>query len=75
MMAVNEAERNPISLTPRQKECLRMTAQGLTARAIALALGISVRMVRWHLQQARERLSASSLAQAVYKADRLNLLD
>ena len=75
IMAVNEAEQNPIDLTQRQKECLRMTAQGMTARAIGHALGISVRMVRWHLQQARERLQANSLAQAVHQADRLNLLD
>jgi len=52
-----------------------MTADGMTARAIARQLGISVRMVRWHMQQARERLQASSTAQAVYKADRLGWLD
>jgi len=52
-----------------------MTAEGMTARAIAHTLGISVRMVRWHLRQAREHLGASSLAQAVHQADRLGWLD
>lgn len=52
-----------------------MTADGLTAQAIALDLGISVRMVRWHLQQARRQLNAASSAQAVNNAIKANLLD
>ncbi|NPV40514.1 MAG: helix-turn-helix transcriptional regulator [Anaerolineae bacterium] len=74
-MAIKETEHSPNTLTPRQKACLRMTAEGMTARAIAHTLGISVRMVRWHLRQAREHLGASSLAQAVHQADRLGWLD
>ncbi len=74
-MAIKDTEHTFLFLTPRQKECLKMTADGMTARAIARQLGISVRMVRWHMQQARERLQACSTAQAVYKADRLGWLD
>lgn len=74
-MATNEAKYTLTYLTPRQKECLKLTAEGMTARAIAQVLGISVRMVRWHLQQARAHLGATSIAQAVYKADRMDLLD
>lgn len=62
-------------LTLRQKECLKLTADGLTAQAIAQKLGISVRMVRWHLQQARGRLGAASSAQAVHLASKWGLLD
>ena len=52
-----------------------MTAEGLTARAIAAELGISIRMVRWHLQQVREKLDAVSSAQAVHHAYKSGLLD
>ena len=62
-------------LTKRQMECLRMTANGMTAQAIGHELEISVRMVRWHLQRAREQLGAASSAQAVHKALRAGLLD
>jgi len=61
-------------LTKRQKECLRLMAGGKTAQAIALELGISVRMVRWHLQRAREYLGAASSAQAVHLAFKAGLL-
>jgi DNA-binding CsgD family transcriptional regulator len=68
-------QNNKPCLTRRQKECLRMTADGMTAQAIASTIGISVRMVRWHLKEARERLDAASSAQAVHLADKAGLLD
>jgi DNA-binding CsgD family transcriptional regulator len=64
-----------IRLTRRQKQCLRLLAEGKTARASAHELGISVRMVRMHLQSARLRLKAASGAQAVYIASKDGLLD
>ena len=66
---------NIIRLTRRQKQCLRLLAEGMTARACARDLGISVRMVRMHLQGARLRLGAVSSVQAVYIALKNGLLD
>jgi len=63
-----------ILLTPRQNECLQLTARGFTARAIALHLGISERMVRAHLEGARQRLMASSTTQAVYLATKRGII-
>jgi DNA-binding CsgD family transcriptional regulator len=74
-MANNANDRSTPLLTARQKACLQLTAQGLTAQAAAHHLDISVRMVRWHLQQARQRLGASSSAQAVLLASKLGLLE
>lgn len=62
-------------LTPRQKDCLQYTADGHTARSIALRLGISERMVRFHLGRARVRLNAESTTQAVHLATKLELID
>ncbi len=74
-MANKDTQNKQPCLTHRQKECLRMTADGMTAQAIAAKIGISVRMVRWHLKEARERLDAVSSAQAVHLAHKAGLLD
>ena len=62
-------------LTFRQKQCLFLLAEGKTAAAIALELGISVRMVREHLRNIKYRLGAISLPQAVVIAVKMGLLN
>ena len=62
-------------LTFRQKQCLFLLAEGRTAAAIALELGISVRMVRGHLRNAKKHLGANSLPQAVGMAVKMGLLN
>jgi LuxR family transcriptional regulator len=62
-------------LTKRQNQCLRLAATGLTARGIALRLGITERMVHTHLHGARVRLEAHSTAEAVYNALKQDILD
>ena len=74
-MASKDTQNTQPYLTRRQKECLCMTADGMTAQAIALKIGISMRMVRWHLKGAREKLDAVSTVQAVHLADKAGLLD
>jgi DNA-binding CsgD family transcriptional regulator len=64
-----------LMLTRRQGECLRYIADGCTARHIAYRLGISERMVRFHLEGARKRLGAGSTTQAVYLATKAGLID
>ncbi len=63
-----------IRLTWRQKQCLQLTAEGWTADAISIELGISTRMVRWHLRGVRQRLGAASSSQAVHLAVKKGLL-
>jgi DNA-binding CsgD family transcriptional regulator len=63
-----------IRLSRRQKQCLLLTVEGWTADAIAVELGISTRMVRWHLRAVRERLGAVSTSQAVHLAVKRGLL-
>lgn len=62
-------------LTKRQIQCLRLAANGLTARNIAQELGVTERMVRTHLREARTRLEAHSTAEAVYHALKQELLE
>jgi LuxR family transcriptional regulator len=61
-------------LTQRQKECLHLIAEGNTARSIAARLGISIRMVRFHLSAARIKLNAASTSQAIHIAAKQDLL-
>jgi len=63
------------TLTHRQRECLQYIADGHTGRSIAHRLGISERMVRFHLEGARLRLNAGSTTQAVHLATKLGLID
>ena len=64
-----------ITLTQRQRECLQYIADGHTGRNIAHRLGISERMVRFHLEGARLRLNAGSTTQAVYLATKSGIID
>ena len=71
----SELPKTTIFLTQRQRQCLRYIADGYTARNIGYRLGISERMVRFHLEAARNRLNAGSTTQAVYLATKAGLID
>ena len=62
-----------VYLTFRQKQCLRLLAEGKTATGIAFELGISPRMAREHLRNAKLRLGVISLPQATIFAEKMGL--
>jgi len=61
-------------LTPREVECLEACAAGKTYWETGKILGISERTVIFHMQSVREKLTASTNAQAVAKAVRAGLV-
>lgn len=61
-------------LTQRSRECLAWTARGKTMDDIAGILGVSSRVVKFHLDNARRSLEAETLAHAVGIALRRGLL-
>jgi DNA-binding CsgD family transcriptional regulator len=63
------------SLSPRQKDCLQLIADGHTILSISIKLNISERMVHFHLRRVRDKLNAVSTPQAVHIAVREGLLD
>jgi two-component system, NarL family, nitrate/nitrite response regulator NarL len=69
-----EVVERPI-LTPREKEVLVLTADGLTAPEIAKRLQLGVATVRSHLQNLYEKLGVSDRAAAVAAAMRAGLLE
>ena len=66
-------ERNPLDLTPRQREVLELLAQGKTLHDAGEALGISARTVKFHKQRIMERCDLHSDAELVLLAVRLGL--
>lgn len=63
-----------LSLSAREVEVLRAARAGTGDEAIALALGISVRTVRFHFENARKKLSVRTRSEALVKAVSLHML-
>jgi two-component system response regulator DevR len=63
------------SLTPREKEVLRMMAGGISSRDIATRLGISYTTVRTHIRSLGAKLGVHSKLEAIVKARELALIE
>ena len=63
------------SLTPRQRETLRLIAEGLTTKQIARDLNISVKTVETHRAQLMERLDIHDVAGLTRYAIVVGLID
>ncbi|MGH7904440.1 MAG: response regulator [Candidatus Dormibacteraceae bacterium] len=74
--AQEEAERERLvrHLTPREREILKLMAQGMDNWAISDHLVISFTTVRGHVQNILEKLSAHSKLEAVARANQAGLL-
>ncbi|HVH64231.1 MAG TPA: response regulator transcription factor [Candidatus Dormibacteraeota bacterium] len=62
-------------LTVREKEVLRLMAQGSPSRAIAAELGISYTTVRTHIRSLGSKLAVHSKLEAIVKARELGLIN
>jgi two-component system, NarL family, response regulator DevR len=62
-------------LTPREKEVLRLMAEGLPSRSIASELGISYTTVRTHIRSLGQKLAVHSKLEAIVKARELGLIN
>jgi DNA-binding NarL/FixJ family response regulator len=63
------------SLTAREKEVLRLVAEGISSRAIADRLGISYTTVRTHIRSLGSKLGVHSKLEAIVKARELALIE
>lgn len=61
-------------LTQRERQCLAWAARGKTVADTAILVGIAPRTVAFHLDNARRKLGATSIAQCVAEALRRRLL-
>lgn len=62
-------------ITPRQREILRLIAQGHSTKSIARTLGISTKTVETHRTQLMDRLGIHDIANLVRLAIRVGLVD
>lgn len=62
-------------LTPREKEVLRLMAEGIASREIASKLGISYTTVRTHIRSLGSKLGVHSKLEAIVKARELALVE
>jgi DNA-binding NarL/FixJ family response regulator len=65
----------PMLLTPREAEILTRVGQGMSNKAVARALGISVHTVKFHLEALFAKLEATSRAEAVAKGLRGGVIE
>jgi len=70
----NGGESHSLNLTPRQRDVLRLIAQGLTMKAVAFELGISTRTAESHKYEMMESLGVQSTAELVQYAIKLGLI-
>jgi DNA-binding NarL/FixJ family response regulator len=63
------------ALTPREAEVLTLVGQGMSNKAVARALGISVHTVKFHLEALFAKLDATSRAEAVVKGLRDGVIE
>ncbi len=70
-----EVEAQLERLTPREKEVLRMMAEGTSSREIASRLGISYTTVRTHIRSLGSKLGVHSKLEAIVKARELALIE
>jgi two-component system, NarL family, nitrate/nitrite response regulator NarL len=69
------ADRDRPLMTGRERETLKLTAEGLSAPAIGRTLHLSTATVKTHLQHIYEKLGVSDRAAAVAEAMRRGLLE
>jgi two-component system, NarL family, nitrate/nitrite response regulator NarL len=62
-------------LTPREREILSLIGEGLSNKAMARRLGISVHTVKFHLEALFTKLDATSRAEAVTKGLRGGVIE
>jgi DNA-binding NarL/FixJ family response regulator len=62
-------------LTPREREILGLIGQGLSNKAMARRLGISVHTIKFHMEALFTKLDATSRAEAVTKGLRGGVIE
>ncbi len=74
VLARQAREPRRTALTEREREVLRLVADGLSNKQVARRLGISERTVKYHINSVMTKLGADNRAQAVAVAVRRRLL-
>jgi DNA-binding NarL/FixJ family response regulator len=63
------------TLSIREIQVIRFTANGLTAKETAKALGLEYRTIEIYVSNIRKKLAAKNIAHAIYIATQHNILN
>ena len=63
-----------VTLTPREQQVIRLSAEGLTSAEIASELGMSARTANQHIDNVADKLGTRNRAHTVAEVIRNNLL-
>jgi RNA polymerase sigma factor (sigma-70 family) len=74
-MALMELGERAETLTPREREVMRLVVAGLLNKQIAAELGISEKTVNVHRSQVMQKMQADSLADLVRMVEKLSLTE
>ncbi|GAB3431448.1 LuxR family transcriptional regulator [Giesbergeria sinuosa] len=61
-------------LSPREIQCLNLSAQGFADAEIAWRLDVNTRTIRFHLKNVRQKLGANTRLQMISRAIELNII-
>jgi DNA-binding NarL/FixJ family response regulator len=75
IVANNDRADSPTDLSPRERDVLRLLAEGMSSKEIAGLLGLSVRTVENHRGNISRRTGLRSVAQLTLHAVRLGLIE
>ena len=64
-LVLSSARNRALPVTQRERECLAWAARGKSMEATALIMGVTPRVVKFHLDNARANLGAQTLPQVV----------
>jgi DNA-binding NarL/FixJ family response regulator len=70
-----EADKQPLNLTPRQREVLKLVIAGCTMKEAAAQLGISTRTAESHKYEMMEALGVANTAELIRYAIKLGLTE
>ncbi|HEV7717501.1 MAG TPA: LuxR C-terminal-related transcriptional regulator [Arsenicitalea sp.] len=71
----HRANKDVASLTPREKEVIQLSSEGLTSQEIAVRLGMSARTANQHIDNVADKLGTKNRAHTVAEVIRHNLLN
>ena len=69
-----ETKKQPL-LTPKEREILRLLANNMSNKQIAIALGVGAETVKWHLKNLFGKLYAANRKHLLDRARMLGILD
>ena len=74
-VAASRQQSHPDDLTRRERELLRLVADGMSNKAIAQQLSVSENTVKYHMKNILQKMGAQNRTEAVTQAVKAGLLD